>query len=322
MKGDNPFTILGVSETADDAAIRRAYRQKARQSHPDNNQQDPTAEENFKRIQAAYEQIQNKEKRQEWQQAQQFAQAPFMGGWYENVPSPMPTNYGFMPISEWPTASFPDNGWEQSWDATQHVRSFQRTVPLTIPWIYALNGGQAVVNVPGRQRQCPTCLGKGCPTCQGSGVIREDTSYKVNIPKGVDNQTKIKLAGKGDQQRNGAIGDLLVQTTLTDMGRWQRHEANVVTKVPITIVEAVNGGNIDVPTLDGGTKTIMLRPGAGAIRQRIRGEGFPFLKNPSHRGDAEYQLVIDTPQLPKPARQQLEALRDVLPNPRKESHGN
>jgi molecular chaperone DnaJ len=150
---------------------------------------------------------------------------------------------------------------------------------------------------------CPQCGGAGqiiedpCPTCGGSGLTQQTKRYKVNIPAGVKDGARIRLAGKGEAgPRGGPPGDLYVTTRVTPSPVFKRiDDGNLEVTVPISIPEALRGGTIEVPTLDG-TKKIKVAPGTkhGSI-QRLRGEGPPKPKGKG-RGDIRYRLEIDVPE--------------------------
>jgi len=149
---------------------------------------------------------------------------------------------------------------------------------------------------------CPQCGGAGqiiedpCPTCHGSGLTQQTKRYKVNIPAGVKDGARIRLAGKGEAgQRGGPPGDLFVITRVAASPVFKRLDGgNLEVTVPITIPEALRGGTIEVPTLDG-SKRIKVAPGTrhGSI-QRLRGEGPPKPKGVG-RGDIRYRLEIEVP---------------------------
>jgi molecular chaperone DnaJ len=150
---------------------------------------------------------------------------------------------------------------------------------------------------------CPQCGGSGeiietpCPTCGGSGTTQQSKRYKVNVPAGVKDGTRIRLAGKGEAgPRGGPNGDLYVTTKVTASPIFRRlDDGNLEVTVPITIPEAVRGGTIEVPVLHG-TKKIKIAPGTkhGAI-QRLRGEGAPKSKGKGN-GDIRYRLEIEVPK--------------------------
>jgi molecular chaperone DnaJ len=149
---------------------------------------------------------------------------------------------------------------------------------------------------------CPQCGGAGqiiedpCPTCGGSGLTQQTKRYKVNVPAGVKDGTRIRLAGKGEAgPRGGPPGDLYVTTRVASSPVFKRlDDGNLEVTVPITIPEALRGGTIEVPTLNG-TKRIKVAPGTkhGSI-QRLRGEGPPKPKGRGN-GDIRYRLEIEIP---------------------------
>jgi len=150
---------------------------------------------------------------------------------------------------------------------------------------------------------CPQCGGAGqiiedpCPTCDGSGLTQQTKRYKVNIPAGVKDGGRVRLAGKGEAgPRGGPPGDLYVITRVASSPVFKRLDGgNLEVTVPISIPEAMRGGTIEVPTLDG-TKKIKVAPGTrhGSV-QRLRGEGPPKPRGKG-RGDIRYRLEIDVPE--------------------------
>jgi molecular chaperone DnaJ len=150
---------------------------------------------------------------------------------------------------------------------------------------------------------CPQCGGAGqviedpCPTCGGSGLTQQTKRYKVNVPPGVKDGTRIRLAGKGeDGPRGGPPGDLYVTTRVKPSPVFKRlDDGNLEVTVPISIPEALRGGTIEVPTLEG-TKKIKVPAGTkhGTV-QRLRGEGPPKGKGKA-RGDIRYRLEIAVPE--------------------------
>jgi molecular chaperone DnaJ len=149
---------------------------------------------------------------------------------------------------------------------------------------------------------CPQCGGAGqiiedpCPTCGGSGLTQQAKTYKVNIPAGVKDGGRIRLAGKGEAgPRGGPPGDLYVITRVASSPVFRRlDDGNLEVNVPISIPEALRGGTIEVPTLNG-TKKIKVAPGTkhGTI-QRLKGEGPPKPKSKGN-GDIRYRLEIEVP---------------------------
>jgi molecular chaperone DnaJ len=150
---------------------------------------------------------------------------------------------------------------------------------------------------------CSQCGGSGtviedpCPTCNGAGAVRTVKRLRVNIPAGVRDGSRIRLAGKGEPGRNGGPpGDLYLMTHVDPSPLFKRKGDNLEVEVPLTIPEALRGAEVKVPTLNG-TKTLRVRPGtAHGTVQRLRGEGPPKLSKNGEKGDIHYRFVIDVPQ--------------------------
>ena len=167
---------------------------------------------------------------------------------------------------------------------------------------------------------CPQCGGAGqviedpCPTCGGSGLTQQTKRYKVNVPAGVKDGTRIRLAGKGEAgPRGGPPGDLYVTTRVASSPVFKRLDGgHLEVSVPITVAEALLGGTIEVPTLNG-TKKIKVAPGTkhGTI-QRLRGEGPPKPKGKGN-GDIRYRLEIAIPaELSEEQAEAAEKLAETL----------
>jgi molecular chaperone DnaJ len=174
---------------------------------------------------------------------------------------------------------------------------------------------------------CSVCGGAGtviddpCPTCNGQGAIRTVRRLRVNIPAGVKEGSRIRLAGKGEPGRDGGPhGDLYLVTHVTPSPVFRRKGDDLQVDVPLTVPEALRGAEVRVPTLHG-SKTLRVRPGTkhGTI-QRLRGEGPPRLDKGSatKNGDIRYRFVIDVPdKLTEEQQQAVDALASVMNgNPR------
>jgi molecular chaperone DnaJ len=158
--------------------------------------------------------------------------------------------------------------------------------------------GQGLFSI---SQPCSRCGGAGtviehpCPTCHGSGSVRTVKRYRVNIPAGVRDGSRVRLAGKGEPGRNGGpAGDLYVITRVSDSPVFRRKGDHLEVEVPLTIPEAIRGAEVEVPTLHGRKR---LRVPAGTRHgtvQRLRGEGPPRLDGKG-RGDIHYRFVIDVP---------------------------
>jgi molecular chaperone DnaJ len=168
-------------------------------------------------------------------------------------------------------------------------------------------------------RPCHRCGGSGtiiehpCETCHGEGRTRELKKYKVNIPPGVKEGSRIRLPGKGEAGlRGGPPGDLYVVCRVEESPIFRRKGENFEVEVPITVTEAIRGADVEVPTLHG-TKKLRVPGGtkSGTI-QRLRGEGPPAL-GARGRGDIHYRFVIDVPKDLSPEQEQaLDGLSKVM----------
>ncbi|PTL58952.1 molecular chaperone DnaJ [Paraconexibacter algicola] len=177
--------------------------------------------------------------------------------------------------------------------------------------------GQGLFSI---SQPCRRCEGTGtivehpCPTCGGSGATRTVKKYRVNIPAGVQDGSKVRLAGKGEPGRHGGPpGDLYVLTRVDPSPIFRRKGDNLEVEVPLSIPEAVRGAEVEVPTLDG-RKTLRVPAGTkhGTV-QRLRGAGPPKLGATGTRGDIHYRFVIDVPtELSKEQSEAVERLQAVL----------
>ena len=178
------------------------------------------------------------------------------------------------------------------------------------------NQGQGMFSI---SQPCGRCGGSGtviespCPTCAGRGSVRTVKRYRVNIPAGVKDGSRIRLAGKGEPGRNGGPpGDLYVITHVNPSPVFTRKGDNFEVEVPLTVPEALAGAEVEVPTLSG-RKKLRVKPGTqhGTL-QRLRGEGPPKLGGGGN-GDIHYRFVIDVPdKLSKEQKAAVAALSKVM----------
>ena len=152
------------------------------------------------------------------------------------------------------------------------------------------------------ERACHTCHGAGqvidkpCKSCAGQGRVRREKTLKVNIPAGVEDGTRIRLTGEGEAgTRGGPAGDLYVFLSVRRHQMFEREGADVHCRVPISMVQATLGGNIEVPTLDGKTARINIPAGAQSGHQfRLRAKGMPIVRS-TQRGDMYIEINVETP---------------------------
>lgn len=341
----DPYQTLGVAKNASDDQIKKAYRKLARENHPDRNPGDAAAEERFKDIQGAYDILSDAEKRKAYDSGGGIFGGA--GGGFD--PGAFRGNFGnigdifsdlFGGGRGGPAGARPERGRDLETDV--HV-SFEQAmegaqVPVSVPLSAPCPTCHGTGAKPGTSPTiCSRCQGRGveaesqglfsisqpcrqcggtgteikdpCPTCQGSGRTRQVKNYRVNIPAGVRDGSRVRLAGKGEVgPRGGPPGDIYVVTRVGESPIFKRKGDNLEVEVPITIPEAIRGATIEVPTLSA-TKRIRVPPGTqhGTV-QRLRGEGPPKL-NGRGRGDMRYRLMIDVPS--SLSREQSEAVDDL-----------
>ena len=354
------YKALGVDKKASADEIKKAYRKLARRYHPDRNPDDKRAEERFKEISQAYDVLGDPEKRKQYDSGTgPFATGGPGGGFggfgnFDFDASSMGDilsnlfGGGGRAQRQRPRA-------ERGGDLEASVSiSFDQAiegaqVPLSVPMRASCPTCHGTGAKPGTTPiVCPRCEGRGietqgqgmfsisqpcsrcggsgtiieepCPTCHGSGAVRTLKRLRVNIPAGVRDGSRIRLAGKGEPgRRGGPPGDLYLVTHVAPSRVFKRKGDNLEVEVPLSIPEALRGAEVQVPTLSG-TKTLRVRPGTthGTV-QRLRGEGPPKLGGGTPpRGDLHYRFVIDVPQkLDAEQEKAVEALSKTLNgNPR------
>jgi molecular chaperone DnaJ len=324
------YEVLGVSRKASPEEIKKAYRKLARENHPDRNPDDPKAEERFKEIQGAYDALSDPEKRKQYDAGGMFAGFGGRGG---AGPGAFASDLGDMFSTFFGRRGGPSRQEQvRGRDLETEVKlSFDQAIAgaelsVTVPKQatcrtcggVGARPGTAPITCPrcgGRgidsesqgffsiSQPCPRCGGSGqviedpCPTCGGSGLTQQRKRYRVRIPAGVRDGTRIRIAGKGeDGPRGGPPGDLYVITRVEPSPVFkQREDGSLEVAVPITIAEAIQGATVEVPTLNG-TKRIRVPAGTqhGTV-QRLRGEGPPRARNRG-RGDILYRLEVEVPR--------------------------
>ena len=152
------------------------------------------------------------------------------------------------------------------------------------------------------ERTCPTCQGAGtviekpCRSCGGQGRVRREKTLSVNIPPGVEDGTRIRLAGEGEVGlHGGAAGDLYIFISITQHSIFQRDGANIYCRVPLPFTTAALGGTVEVPTVEGTRTKVTVPAGTqSGHRFRLKGKGMSVLRSPV-RGDMYVQAVVETP---------------------------
>jgi molecular chaperone DnaJ len=152
------------------------------------------------------------------------------------------------------------------------------------------------------ERTCPSCHGAGrviekpCPSCAGAGRVRKEKALSVSIPSGVEDGTRIRLAGEGEAGLRAApAGDLYIFVSIAPHRFFQRDGANIFCRVPIPMTRAALGGAIEVPAVDGSRAKVSIPAGTQSGHQfRLKGKGMSVLRSAA-RGDMYIEAVVETP---------------------------
>lgn len=339
------YESLGIDKGADDGTIKKAFRKKAMEFHPDRNPGDAKAEQNFKEVSEAYEILKDPQKRAAYDQ---YGHAAFEGGQgggagpFGGGGGGFEFNFGggFADIFEEMFGEFTGRG-RGGGGQQRQARGQDLRYNMEITLEEAFAGKQATIRIPtavpcgscegsgaeggaeptecpscdgrGRvrasqgfftiERTCPTCSGTGetianpCKTCGGSGRQHEQQTLAVNVPAGVDDGTRIRLAGKGEAGMRGtAPGDLYIFISITPHDVFHRDGANIFCHVPIPMTTAALGGTIEVPTVDGKRAKVTIPAGTQTGEQfRLRAKGMSVLRS-SARGDMYIEIEVEIPK--------------------------
>jgi molecular chaperone DnaJ len=326
------YEALGVSKKASAEEIKKAHRKLVREYHPDRNPGDAKAEERFKEVQQAYDTLSDPEKRKQYDSGGgMFGAGQPGGGPFTGQGGRFTGDLGDIFSTIFNRGGGGAGNPVRGRDLETDVRiSFDDAmagtqITVTVPKSETCPTCSGSGAEPGTSTEtCPRCQGRGieqqgqgffsisqpcqecggtgqvipspCHTCGGSGVTHQTKRYKVNVPAGVSDGTRIRVAGKGEAGQRGApSGDLFVTVQVAPSPVFRRlDDGNLEVTVPITVTEALRGGTVEVPTLSG-TKRIRVKPGTqhGSV-QRLKGEGPPRTSSRT-RGDIRYRLEIVVP---------------------------
>jgi molecular chaperone DnaJ len=328
MAGKDYYELLGVRKDATDKEIKQAYRRLARRYHPDVNPGDKAAEARFKEINAAYEILSDKEKRQKydkygdkWQYADQFEQAAQQQAQWDFSRGGGTYHFGgdiggFDSIFD---DLFSGLGGRTSSRRTRQARGqdLESSVEVTLDEAYQGTTRTISLQV---QEPCPTCKGTGriqnlaCSTCRGAGVVANVKRLEVKIPAGVQTGSRVRIAGKGQPGYGGGPGgDLFLRITVSPHPNLEREGDNLLTTVPVPLSVAVLGGEVQVPT-PRGKLALKIPPETQNGRVfRLGGQGMPHLGS-SARGDllAKVSVVLPT-RLSEKERELFRQLGEIRP---------
>lgn len=333
------YEVLGVSRGASAEEIKKAYRRKAKELHPDRNRDNPNAEALFKEVNEAYDVLKDDTRRAAYDR---FGHAAFEGGMggggggYGRQAHHADFASAFSDVFEDLFGDFMGGGGsrsraqrgddlrynlrvtlEEAYRGTQKAITVPSSVPCTECNGTGAEGGAEPTTCPtcsgmGKvrasqgfftiERTCPTCGGMGqtiknpCRSCHGTGRVERQRQLSVNIPPGVETGTRIRLAGEGEAGlRGGPPGDLYIFIEVQDHPIFQRDGVNLYCRVPVPMTTAALGGEVEVPTIDGGRVKVKIPAGTQTGRQmRLRGKGMPALRG-GGVGDMFIEVAVETP---------------------------
>lgn len=323
------YEILSVSRSVSEDELKKAYRRLAMQYHPDRNPGSKEAEEEFKAVSEAYEVLSDSQRREIYDRYghEGLEQRGGMGSGFSGFNGSFTDLFGdvFADIfggGRGGTQRGADLRYRL--DLTLEQAAFGCTQTINIPTAETCGdcGGQGTAdgkppmecrtchgNGQVRMQQglfvlqqaCPVCRGRGtvvsdpCTRCSGAGRIRGEKSLEVKIPPGVDTGDRVRLSGEGEPGEMGAPpGDLYVQVQVRPHEIFEREGSDLACSVPVNLVTATLGGEIEVPTLEG-SHTLKVPEGTQSGKVfRLRGLGIQSVRGGS-RGDLLVQLTVETP---------------------------
>lgn len=336
------YDVLGVDRNASAEELKKAYRKKAKELHPDRNAENPDAEAQFKEVNEAYDALKDPDKKAAYDR---YGHAAFDGGMGAGRGG-RPGGFGgnadfasaFSDVFEDLFGDFVGGGrgnarsratrgsdlrynmrisLEEAFSGTRKTIRVPRlsecescsgtgaeggAEPVTCPTCSGMGKVRAQQGFFTVERTCPTCGGSGqivknpCKVCTGSGRVEKEASLSVNIPAGVETGTRIRLSGEGEAGlRGGPSGDLYIFVNVAEHQIFKREDLTLYCRVPVSMARAALGGEVEVPTIDGGRSRVKVPAGSQSGRQmRLRGKGMPALRG-GGQGDMLIELAVETP---------------------------
>ncbi|MCA0207095.1 molecular chaperone DnaJ [Pararhodobacter sp.] len=338
------YEVLGVARGASAEELKKAYRGKAKELHPDRNKDNPDAEAQFKEVNEAYDVLKDADKKAAYDR---FGHAAFDGGMgggggpRGGRPGGADFGASFSDVFEDLFGDFMGGrGGGAGGARARASRGSDLRYNLRVTLEEAYKGAQKSIRVPtlascdacngsgaeggaepvtcptcsgmGKvraqqgfftvERTCPTCGGLGqivknpCTVCKGAGRVEKERQLSVNIPAGVETGTRIRLTGEGEAGlRGGPAGDLYIFIEVREHPIFQRDGLDLHCLVPVSFTTAALGGEVEVPTIDGGRSRVKVPAGAQSGKQmRLRGKGMPALRGGGF-GDMLIELGVETP---------------------------
>jgi molecular chaperone DnaJ len=328
------YEVLGVSQSASEKEVKKAYKKLAMKYHPDRTAGDKAKEETFKEVKEAYEVLNDDQKRAAYDQ---YGHAAFEQGGHGGFGGGGGGGFGQDFGDIFGDIFGGGGGGGRGRQRQQRGSDLRYNVDLSLE--DAVKGKSLEIKVPtyvncepcdgsgakpgtsaktcstchghgqvqmrqglfAVQQTCPTCGGSGkvitdkCSSCYGEGRVKKTKTLSVKIPAGVDTGDRIRLSGEGEAGENGApAGDLYVQVNVREHEIFVRDENHLYCEVPISFIAAALGGEIEVPTLGGKVKLKVPKETQTGKMFRLRGKGVKSVRS-SSTGDLMCKVVIETP---------------------------
>ncbi len=329
------YEVLGVTRSCTEVELKAAFRKLAMQHHPDRNPGDNGCEHRFKEINEAYDVLKDGDKRAAYDRFGHAAfEHGGMGGGAHGFGADFGSTFAdiFEGIFGMGSARGRGTGRERGSDLRYNMeisldeaftgKTAQIRIPTSVTCEACSGSGAKAGTKPkpcgscggaGKirhaqgfftlERTCPTCHGRGqviddpCKVCGGGGRVTRERALSVNIPSGVEDGTRIRLAGEGEAGlRGGTTGDLYIFLEVAPHEFFQRDGADLHCRVPISMTSAALGGEFEVPAIDGSKVKVKVPPGTQTGRRfRLGGKGMPVLRA-KQTGDMYVQVAVETPQ--------------------------
>ena len=346
------YDVLGISKSSSSEEIKSAYRKLAIKYHPDKNPDNKSAEDKFKEASEAYGVLSDKSKRENYDNfghaafenggGRQGGFGGFSGADFSDIFEDFFGDFGGRTSSR--NRNSNNRGSDLRYDLSITLEDAYKGKKQDINFSTSekCNTCKGSGSKPGFtadrcsycggngkvrsnqgfftvQQTCPQCSGNGeeinnpCNDCSGQGKKQTSKKISVTIPKGVDDGTRIRLAGKGEAgNRGGTTGDLYLFINIVSHNLFKRSDENLFFEFPISVADAALGTTIEIPTIDGGKAKIKIPDGTQNGKQfRLKGKGMPFMRRGDY-GDLYVQVKTEVPvYLNKKQRELLEQFRKI-----------